>query len=211
VALNLDDLWSSTTPSPQETDQPVQIDWGSYFDKPLELKEKGNTDEAYAELNKQLGEGTYKKSLVDLEKDQKYQQIASDFLRDIGEQGDDIFEYMRDEDFNLVNGFKRWADATNLSEENKQRYAYLRTAFDNASLGSFGQGMELVKDATIDIVTDPTNILGIVAGLFTGGTATAASFAARKSAAEGFKASMRNFAKSTIVPTPQNLRILNSF
>jgi len=206
VALNFDDLWSSTTPLPQETNQPVQIDWGSYFDKPLELKEKGNTAEAYAELNKQLGEGTYKKSLVDLEKDQKYQQIASDFLRDIGEQGDDIFEYMRDEDFNLVNGFKRWADATNLSEENKQRYAYLRTAFDNASLGSFGQGMELVKDATIDIVTDPTNILGIVAGLFTGGTATAASFAARKSAAEGFKASMRNFAKSTIVPTPQNLR-----
>ena len=206
MALNFDDLWASTTPSPQVNQQPVEIDWGGYFDEPLKLKEQGNTAEAYAELTKQLADGTYKKSLVDLEKDSKYQQIAGDFLRDIGESGDDIFEYMRDEDFNLVKGFTRWADATNMSEENKQRYAYLRTAFDNSSLGSFGQGMELVKDATIDIVTDPTNILGIVAGLFTGGTATAASFAARQSAAEGFKASMKNFAKSTIVPTPQNLR-----
>lgn len=207
MSINFEDLFSSSlTDQPAIPTQSNQVDWDGYFGTEFKQQKQADVGLAYGELSKQLGDGTYKKSLVDLEKDKEYQQIAGDFLRDIGESGDDIFEYMRDEDFNLVDGFQRWADATNLSEINKQRYAYLRTAFDNASLGSFGQGMELVKDATIDIVTDPTNILGIVAGLFTGGTATAASFAARKSAAEGFKATMKNFAKSTVVPTPTNLR-----
>jgi len=165
-----------------------------------------NIDQALQTLQDQLGKGTYKKSLDDLEQDRQFQTIAADFLKSIGESGDDIFEYMRDEDFNLTKGFKRWADATKFSEANKKRYAYLRSAFDNSSIGSFGQGMELVKDAALDIVSDPANIVGVLAGIFTGGTATAASFAARQSTAQALKSSLKSFGKSSIKPTPTNLR-----
>ena len=148
MSINFEDLFSSSlTDQPAVPTQSNQVDWDGYFGTEFKQQKQADVGLVYGELSKQLGDGTYKKSLVDLEKDKEYQQIAGDFLRDIGESGDDIFEYMRDEDFNLVDGFQRWADATNLSDINKQRYAYLRTAFDNASLGSFGQGMELVKEA----------------------------------------------------------------
>lgn len=206
MAINWSEVFQ-TQPS-AVTEPTTTVNWEDLYQQTFKKEPEPtvNLNQAYEELTNSLGQGTYKKSLVDLEKDPTFQKVATEFLQAVGESSDDIYEYFRDEDFNIVKGFKRWADATNFSEENKQRYAYLRTAFDNASIGSFGQGMELVKDATIDIASDPTTLLGIIAGIFTGGTATAASFASRKAAAEGFKATLKNFAKSSVVPTPTNLK-----
>jgi hypothetical protein len=205
MPINYEDIFGATTPT--TTRPTVSSNLDDYLGaKPDTQKQGVNLDQALQTLQSDLGKGSYKKSLNDLEQDKQFQQIASDFLRSIGESGDDIFEYMRDEDFNLTKGFKRWADATNFSEANKKRYAYLRSAFDNASIGSFGQGMELVKDAALDIVSDPANILGVLAGIFTGGVGTAASFAARQSTAQALKSSLKSFAKSSVVPTPKNLR-----
>lgn len=205
MPINYEDIFGATTPT--TTRPTVSSNLDDYLGaKPDTQKQGVNLDQALQTLQSDLGKGSYKKSLNDLEQDKQFQQIASDFLRSIGESGDDIFEYMRDEDFNLTKGFTRWADATNFSEANKKRYAYLRSAFDNASIGSFGQGMELVKDAALDIVSDPANILGVLAGIFTGGVGTAASFAARQSTAQALKASLKSFAKSSVAPTPTNLR-----
>jgi hypothetical protein len=44
------------------------------------------------------------------------------------------------------------------TDQQKQDYAYLRSKFDKADMGSFKQYAELIKDATLDIVTDPTAI-----------------------------------------------------
>jgi hypothetical protein len=201
--------WNDLFPSQKtvEQSQTAKLDWSELSDQNTQQTVKSpNLNKVYDELNKSLAEGTYKKSLDDLEKDPQFVKIASEFLKDIGQSSDDIYEYFRDEDFNLVKGFKRWADTAKFSDLNKKRYAYLRTAFDNASIGSFGQGMELLKDASLDIASDPTTLLGVLAGIFTGGTATAATFAAKQSAAQAAKTSLKNFAKSTIVPTPSNLK-----
>lgn len=205
MAINYEDIFGAQPTAPQESTKTYNLDDYLSFGK-IEKEQTVNLDQALQELRGQLGSGQYKKSLNDLEQNKEFQQVASDFLRSIGDQGDDIFEYMRDEDFNLTKGFTRWADATNFSEVNKKRYAYLRTAFDNASIGGFGQGMELVKDAAIDIVSDPANIVGVLAGIFTGGVGTAATFAARQSTAQALKASLKSFGKSSIKPTPTNLR-----
>ena len=82
--------------------------------------------------------------LNDLESDKEFQAVSERFLGSIGEDGD-IFEYLRDSDFNLTSAMKRYADSGKFTEQQKD-YAYLRTMFDGADIGSTGQWIELVKD-----------------------------------------------------------------
>ena len=42
-----------------------------------------------------------KKTLDELEKDEKFLEVSERFLQSVGENSDDIFEYLRDSDFNL--------------------------------------------------------------------------------------------------------------
>ena len=41
-------------------------------------------------------------TLDDLENNEQFQEISERFLTSIGEQSDDVFEYFRDADFNLL-------------------------------------------------------------------------------------------------------------
>jgi hypothetical protein len=118
-------------------------------------------------------------TLDDLEKDDEFQETAERFLESIGEKSDDVFEYLRDADFNLVSGMQRAMQSGKFNEQQKQDYAYLRSKFDNADMGSLRQYLELIKDASIDIVTDPTLITAALTAPITGGT----SFAARQGVA----------------------------
>ena len=115
-----------------------------------------------------------KKTLDELEKDEKFLEVSERFLQSVGENSDDIFEYLRDSDFNLVSGMSRAMQSGKFTNQQKQDYAYLRSQFDNADLGSLKQFAGLVKDASIDIVTDPTLIVAAFAAPFTGGTSLAA-------------------------------------
>jgi len=118
-------------------------------------------------------------TLDDLEKDDEFQETAERFLESIGEKSNDVFEYLRDSDFNLVSGMQRAMQSGKFNEQQKQDYSYLRSKFDNADMGSLRQYLELIKDASVDIVTDPTLITAALTAPITGGT----SFAARQGVA----------------------------
>ena len=114
-----------------------------------------------------------KKTLDDLEKDEKFLETSERFLQSVGENSDDVFEYLRDSDFNLYSGMSRAMKSGKFNEQQKQDYNYLRNEFDNADLGSLKQFAGLVKDASIDIATDPTFIVAAFAAPFTGGASLA--------------------------------------
>ena len=135
-----------------------------------------------------------KRTLDDLEKDENFLEVSERFLGSIGRESDDVFEYLRDSDFNLVSGMSRAIESGNFNEQEKQDYAYLRREFDNADLGSLKQFAGLVKDASIDIATDPTFIVAAMAAPFTGGTSLASRTAI---GTQGLKV-----AKNFVGPTP---------
>ena len=137
-------------------------------------------------------------TLDDLEGNEEFQDISERFLSSLGEQSDDVFEYLRDSDFNLFQGMQRAMDSGNFSQQQKEDYKYLRSTFDRADMGSFKQYVELFKDATVDIATDPTAIAAMLLTPVTGGT----SFAARQAVATGANKGLKNIALSKQGLTP---------
>ena len=144
-------------------------------------------------LRQELGPmGKLKYTLDDLEKDEKFQEIAERFLESVGENSDDIFEYLRDSDFNLVSGMSRAMQSGKFTDQQKQDYAYLRRTFDKADMGSMKQYAELIKDGAIDMVSDPFTIAAALAAPFTGGTSLAARQGLATVALQGSKAVAAN-------------------
>ena len=127
-------------------------------------------------------------TLDDLEDNEEFQEISERFLTSVGERSDDVFEYLRDSDFNLFSGMQRAVESGKFTNQQKQDYKYLRNRFDNADMGSFKQYLSLTKDATIDIVTDPTAMLAAVLTPVTGGASLALKAGISKSVIEGSKA-----------------------
>jgi hypothetical protein len=120
-----------------------------------------------------LGYSGRKKTLDELEKDENFLDVSERFLQSVGENSDDVFEYLRDSDFNLYSGMRRAAQSANFTDQQKQDYNYLRKEFDNADLGSMKQFFGLVKDAAIDITTDPTAVVAALVAPITGGASLA--------------------------------------
>ena len=137
-------------------------------------------------------------TLDDLENNEEFQDISERFLSSIGEQSDDVFEYLRDSDFNLFQGMQRAMDSGKFTEQQKQDYKYLRSTFDKADMGSLKQYVELLKDASVDIATDPTAIAAMLLTPVTGGT----SVGARQAIATGANKGLKNIAlgKKGITP-----------
>jgi hypothetical protein len=131
-------------------------------------------------------------TLDDLEKDEEFQQVSERFLESVGEKSDDVFEYLRDSDFNLFSGMSRAMQSGKFTDEQKRDYAYLRKKFDNADIGSLRQYVELVKDSATDMITDPTLIAAALATPFTGGTSLAARQAVTQATLQGTKAIATN-------------------
>ena len=110
----------------------------------------------------------YNYSLTDLEKDPEFAKRAERFLQGVG-RNENIFEYLRDENFSLSAAFVRSIEVGDWTEEEKQDYAYLRDKFNNANLKGFKERFNLVKDLSVDILTDPLNILAGIFAIPTGG------------------------------------------
>jgi hypothetical protein len=138
----------------------------------------------------------YDYTLDDLEKDDEFQKISERFLTSVGEKSDDIFEYLRDSDYNLYSGMQRAMDSGKFNEQQKADYRYLRGKFDKADMGSFKQYAELAKDAVIDIATDPTAIAAALLTPATGGTSLASRAVLGKAATEGLKNIQKSAVKS---------------
>lgn len=105
-------------------------------------------------------------TLDDLEKDPEFQERADRFLEEVG-RNEDIFEYLRDADWSLTAAMARSMEIGKWSEQAKQDYLYLKDTFDQASLGGARQTLGMVKDLTIDILTDPIELAAIAAAPFT--------------------------------------------
>jgi len=110
----------------------------------------------------------YNYSLTDLEKDSEFAKRAERFLQGVG-RNENIFEYLRDENFSLSAAFVRSTEVGNWTEEEKQDYIYLRNKFNNANLKGFKERFNLVKDMSVDILADPLNILAGLFAIPTGG------------------------------------------
>lgn len=131
---------------------------------------------------------------VELGTDTQFSRDAERILNRLG-TNDDIFETLRDSDYNIGQGLMRYMEVKDWDDEDKQAYARLRTRFDQADTGSFNQWLEATKDIGIDIVTDPVSILAYIASPFTGGASTAA----RAVAGEAIRKGVKQYATNTVL------------
>ena len=122
-----------------------------------------------------------KDTLDSLEEDEEYIAVSERFLSSIGEndqQVEDVYEYLRDEEWNLGSSAKRsFVDIPSFTDQQKKDYKYLRQRFDNADMGGFSQYLNFAKDATVDLATDPLTLAALIAAPFTAGASTAGLFA----------------------------------
>ena len=133
------------------------------------------------------GVGTAKTyTLDDLETNKEFQQRTERFMESIGED-EEIFEYLRDPEFSITSAITRASAIGNWSKEAKEDYVWLRNKFQNAEIGGLSQKMALVGDFAWDTLTDPFNILSLLAAPFTFGQSATARVAIGKLASEGAK------------------------
>jgi hypothetical protein len=144
-------------------------------------------------------------TLDDLESNDEFQEISERFLTSIGENSNDIFEYLRDSDFNLYTGMQRAMQTGNFTDQQKKDYAFLRSRFDGADMGSLKQYLELIKDSSVDMVTDPTLAAAVLTTPISGGTSFLARAALGKGATEAAKLVSKSQIKNI---TPQKFNKL---
>ena len=137
-------------------------------------------------------------TLDTLEADDNYQDRSERFLTSLGEKSDDIFEYLRDSDYNLYNGFNRAMQSKKFTSQQKSDYAYLRKRFDNADTGSLKQYLAAAKDISIDVASDPTVLTALIAAPITGGVSLASRAALGKGVSTGLKQLAKNQTNKTI-------------
>ena len=139
---------------------------------------------------------TSKDTLDTLENDESYIEVAQRFLSSIGEddqQVDDVYEYMRDEEWNLGSSAKRtFIDMPTWTDQQKNDYKYLQRRFQNADMGGFSQYAKFVADAGIDLATDPLTLASILAAPVTGG----ASIFANRGLAQATKMGLKKVGKT---------------
>ena len=136
-------------------------------------------------------------TLDDLEDDETFQEVAARFLKSMDED-DDIFEYLRDSDYRVSSALYRGFNSGSWTDQQKQDYAFLRSAFDKADVGSFSNMVKATADGFIDFVTDPIHLLSVMmtpltgagviaAGTRLGSTKLAANLAQSKALRSGIK------------------------
>ena len=145
--------------------------------------------------------GYFNTTLDDLEKDQRFQETAERFLSSVGERSDDIFEYLRDSDYNLYSGFSRAMESKKWSIQQQRDYNYLRNRFGNADMGSLKQYLSATKDIGIDIATDPLAIAAVLLSPITGGLSVSAKAILTKGATQGLKNLSKAQIKTKIAET----------
>lgn len=130
-----------------------------------------------------------KYSLTDLRKDEEFNKVTERFLTSLGEGETvgDLFGYFRGADYNLADATKMVFDSGKFTDQQKTDYQYLRSKFDNADLGGFGEWVRAGANVTKEIVTDPTMIASALLVPWTGGTSAAARITAGKAVQSSLK------------------------
>jgi len=140
-----------------------------------------------------------KKSLSELEADPEFDKRAARFLEGIG-RNENIFEFLRDSDYNLSSAIQRSFEVGKWTEEQKKDYLYLREQFDNAELSGLKERLGFVKDFAIDVVRDPLNIPALLFTIPTMGTSAAGKIAATQAANQGIKQLIKSSLKAAKKP-----------
>ena len=130
-----------------------------------------------------------KYTLTDLRKDEEFNKITERFLTSLGEGETvgDLFGYFRGADYNLADATRMVFDSGKFTDQQKTDYQYLRSKFDNADVGGFGEWVRAGANVTKEIVTDPTMIASALLVPWTGGTSAAARIAAGKAVQSSLK------------------------
>ena len=105
----------------------------------------------------------------------------------LNKKGDEIAETLRDTDFNVAQSMYRAYQTNTLNQQEIDAYNRLQKKFANTNLSGLNEYAELVKDAGIDIASDPFTIVALLAAPFTGGTSLVAKQAASKIILDGAK------------------------
>lgn len=128
-------------------------------------------------------------TLQDLRDDEEFAKASERFLTSLGkgDTPDDLFEYFRGADFNLVDATKLYSKSKNFTEQQKLDYIYLRNKFDNASVGGLAERLKVTADITGEMLTDPVTAASVLFIPWTGGASVAARVAGGKAVQAGLK------------------------
>lgn len=138
-------------------------------------------------------------SLDSLENDETYIETAQRFLSSIGEndqQVEDVYEYLRDEEWNLGSAAKRsLIDMPSWSKQQKDDYVYLQQKYKNADMGGISQYLSFAGDISLDLASDPLTLASVIAAPFTGGTSLT-GLLANKGLAQTVKMGLKKVGKN---------------
>ena len=130
-----------------------------------------------------------KYNLSDLRKNEEFNKVTERFLKSIGEgdSASDLFAYFRGADYNLAQGLSVLAQSKKFSDQQKRDYQYLRSKFDNADMGGFGEWVSGIGSIAGDVISDPTVIASMMLVPWTGGASAATRLAGSKAVQLGLK------------------------
>ena len=132
-----------------------------------------------------------KKSLSELAADPEFDKRASRFLEGIG-RNENIFEFLRDSDYSLSSAMSRSFEVGKWTQEQKEDYLYLREQFDNAELRGLRERLGFLKDFTVDVVSDPLNIVAALFAVPSMGASVGLKTAASQIAQQGIKQNIKS-------------------
>ena len=109
--------------------------------------------------------------------------------RDYNQEGfaPDIVEFLRDEEYKLGTLFSNAAALENAPEDVLRAYRNIRQKFENSDMEGAHEWLNWGADVGTDLITDPVNLLSLLAIPFSGGQSASAKTAAQLLAKEGVK------------------------
>ena len=135
-------------------------------------------------------------TMTQLENSPEFSKRAERFLQSVGRNEENIFEYLRDEEYSLSSALQRSFEVGNWNEQDQEDYNFLQQSFKNAKLGNFQERLNFAKDFAIDTIGDPLTLLSLFLVPATGGT----SLAVKEAAALAGKKGLQTFVKGSIKP-----------
>ncbi len=130
-----------------------------------------------------------------------YKELNYDIPETNQEMVDDFLSRRRSFEDNIVGTVALGSDVDRLSDEGKSRFGEVYSQVEELPT-IFEEGSAPVGRAIVDHVlysiSDPTNLLGIIGGVFTGGAATAGTMAAKVAAQKGVTNLLKNRLKASV-------------
>jgi len=125
--------------------------------------------------------------------------LSSQYMIDKGKDVGDLYQFFRGTDWNVQDATALGIKASNFTDEQKEDYNYLRTRWDNASVGGKGpERRQLALDATQEILTDPANWASALLVPWTAGSSIVGKIAAGEAAKLTIKEAVKTGAKQTV-------------